>query len=51
MTSAWQFYDIQRQDILSMRATFLLRILVVDSEPFQLLLRDYFQMNEAWESR
>ncbi|KAJ2931375.1 hypothetical protein H1R20_g5743, partial [Candolleomyces eurysporus] len=35
---AWRFYGTQRQDIAAIRSQFLLRVIVVDSEPFQNLL-------------
>jgi hypothetical protein len=49
--SAWEVYDIQHNELSSVRSSFLLRILVVDSQPFQLLMEDLFQPGGSWERR
>ncbi|KAF7304918.1 hypothetical protein MKEN_01206100 [Mycena kentingensis (nom. inval.)] len=48
---AWQFYDIQRHEISSIRTTFLLRVVLVDSQPFQELLHDWMLPTAQWELR
>ncbi|KAF8894642.1 hypothetical protein BD779DRAFT_1502197 [Infundibulicybe gibba] len=50
-TCAWQFYRIQRPEICNIRTSFLLRTLVVDSVPFQNILRDEFLQHEDWQRR
>jgi hypothetical protein len=49
--SAWKFYGIQRDDIAAIRTNFLLRILVVDSEPFQNLIDGGLNPDLHWERR
>ncbi|KAJ7452375.1 hypothetical protein B0H11DRAFT_2327847, partial [Mycena galericulata] len=49
--SAWQFYDIQRHEISAIRTTFLLRAVVVDSQPLQELLHDWLLPSDNWELR
>ncbi|KAH7926319.1 hypothetical protein BV22DRAFT_1063234 [Leucogyrophana mollusca] len=46
----WQFYEIQHHDISSIRTSLLLRVLVVDPQPFQSLLDRQLHSN-SWESR
>ncbi|KAF7294902.1 hypothetical protein MIND_01028100 [Mycena indigotica] len=48
---AWQFYGIQRHDIHSIRTSFLLRVVLVDSQPFQELLHDSLLPAVEWEMR
>ncbi|KAJ7111596.1 hypothetical protein C8R43DRAFT_935944 [Mycena crocata] len=48
---AWQFYDIQRHEISALRTTFLLRTVVVDSQPFQELLHEWLLPSGHWEFR
>ncbi|KAJ7449837.1 hypothetical protein FB451DRAFT_1286715 [Mycena latifolia] len=48
---AWQFYDIQRHEISAIRTTFLLRVVVVDSQPLQELLHDWLLPSGQWELR
>ncbi|KAJ7109404.1 hypothetical protein C8R44DRAFT_286771 [Mycena epipterygia] len=48
---AWQFYDIQRHEISAIRTTFLLRTVVVDSQPLQELLHDWLLPAGPWEIR
>ncbi|KAG7452502.1 uncharacterized protein BT62DRAFT_879722 [Guyanagaster necrorhizus] len=48
---AWQLYGIRRQEISAFRAPFLLRTLVVDAQPFQLILKKYFRAEGDWELR
>lgn len=49
--SAWKFYGIQRDDIAAIRTHFLLRIMVVDSEPFQNLIDGGLNPDLHWERR
>ncbi|KAH7914698.1 hypothetical protein BJ138DRAFT_1143394 [Hygrophoropsis aurantiaca] len=46
----WKFYEIQHHDISSLRTSLLLRVLVVDPQPFQMLL-DRQLHSGSWESR
>lgn len=48
--SAWQFYGIDVTAIGSIRASFLLRVLVVDVQPFQAIMVDLLE-SEDWEVR
>lgn len=48
--SAWQFYGVDMSAVSSIRASFLLRVLVVDVQPFQTLIMDLLE-NEDWEVR
>ncbi|KAJ7063344.1 hypothetical protein C8F01DRAFT_1132647 [Mycena amicta] len=48
---AWQFYGIQRHEIYSIRTSFLLRVVLVDSQPFQELLHDWMLPTGQWELR
>lgn len=48
---AWQYYDIQRHEISAIRASFLLRTVVVDSQPLQELLHDWLLPSTRWELR
>ncbi|GLB34930.1 putative response to drug [Lyophyllum shimeji] len=50
-TCAWHVYDIQSPDISGLRAQFLLRTLVVDSEPFREVLETWFLPTSSWERR
>ena len=49
--SAWEFYEIQRPEISAIRMTFLLRVLVVDVQPFQILLEEVFGPKGNWQGR
>ncbi|KAF7323012.1 hypothetical protein HMN09_00080900 [Mycena chlorophos] len=48
---AWQFYGIQRHEIYSTRTSFLLRVVLVDSQPFQELLHAWLLPTGQWELR
>ncbi|KAH0583846.1 hypothetical protein H2248_009444 [Termitomyces sp. 'cryptogamus'] len=48
---AWKLYDIQRPEVFELRAHFLLRNLVVDSEPFRNILETNFLPTSHWERR
>ncbi|KAF7976726.1 hypothetical protein HWV62_5909 [Athelia sp. TMB] len=48
---AWEFYEIQRPEISAIRMTFLLRVLVVDVQPFQILLGEVFGPKGNWQGR
>ncbi|KAF8590616.1 hypothetical protein K439DRAFT_1382139 [Ramaria rubella] len=48
---AWRFYGIESQDISDIRTGFLLRLLVVDSQPLDVLLDSFLQTNDKWRVR
>ncbi|KAI0928528.1 hypothetical protein AcW1_005746 [Taiwanofungus camphoratus] len=48
-TCMWQFYAIQLPGISTTRTALLLRVLVVDPQPFETLLHELFQANNHWE--
>ncbi|KAF8831271.1 hypothetical protein HHX47_DHR1000685 [Lentinula edodes] len=48
---AFKFYDIQSHDISTLRTSFLLRVAVVDTQPLQELLEEWFRPNEDWKLR
>ncbi|KAI1795782.1 hypothetical protein LXA43DRAFT_1163651 [Ganoderma leucocontextum] len=50
-TCMWQFYAVQAAEISIIRTKLLLRILVVDSQPFQSLLETLFDKRGSWEVR
>ncbi|SJL00441.1 uncharacterized protein ARMOST_03754 [Armillaria ostoyae] len=47
----WQLYGIRRPEISAFRAPFILRTLVVDSQPFQNTLKKVFSAEGDWELR
>ncbi len=47
----WQFYAVQDAEISITRTRLLLRILVVDAQPFQSLLDSLFDKRGSWEVR
>ncbi|EGO21469.1 hypothetical protein SERLADRAFT_372111 [Serpula lacrymans var. lacrymans S7.9] len=47
----WQFYDIQSHELSSIRMALLLRVLVVDTHPFQAILNEHFQSGGNWRLR
>lgn len=49
--SMWQFYAVQAAEVSVIRTKLLLRILVVDSQPFQSLLESLFDKRGRWEVR
>ncbi|THH33844.1 hypothetical protein EUX98_g253 [Antrodiella citrinella] len=49
-TCAWQFYGIDMTAVCTIRTSFLLRLLVVDSLPFQTLVSELLT-SEDWEVR
>jgi hypothetical protein len=49
--SAWRFYDIDSQAISEIRTSFLLRLLVVDPQPFDTLLRGFLRSGGKWQIR
>lgn len=49
--SAWRFYDLDLQEISSIRISFLLRLLVVDPQPLDTLLRGFLQATCQWRIR
>ncbi|KAG6909693.1 hypothetical protein DXG01_015894 [Tephrocybe rancida] len=50
-TCAWRLYGIQRPEISELRPHFLLRTLVVDSEPLRNILETSFLQTSSWERR
>ncbi|KIY43409.1 hypothetical protein FISHEDRAFT_10379, partial [Fistulina hepatica ATCC 64428] len=48
---AWELYGIQRDDISNIRPSLLLRVLVVDSQPFHEVLNSWLNLNNPWEQR
>ncbi|CAK5277405.1 unnamed protein product [Mycena citricolor] len=48
---AWKFYEIQRHDISSVRTSFFLRVVVVDSQPLQQLLHEWLLPTAQWQQR
>ncbi|KIK57795.1 hypothetical protein GYMLUDRAFT_228917 [Collybiopsis luxurians FD-317 M1] len=48
---AFQFYDIQRHDLSTLRTSFLLRVAVVDTQPLRELLEAWFDPNGDNELR
>ncbi|KAH9946036.1 uncharacterized protein BXZ73DRAFT_86240 [Epithele typhae] len=50
-TCIWQFYGVQASQISTIRTSLLLRVLVVDPQPMQLLLQDTFEFKGNWEAR
>lgn len=51
VSSMWSFYGIELSDVSVTRAALLLRILVVDSQPFQNLLMKQFEGQNDWQLR
>ncbi|KAG7092480.1 hypothetical protein E1B28_008832 [Marasmius oreades] len=49
--SAFLFYGIQRQELFALRFGFLLRVVVVDTQPFRELLENLFGSEGDWEFR
>ena len=47
----WSFYGIELSDVSVTRAALLLRILVVDTQPFQSLLAEQFEGQDDWQMR
>ncbi|KAJ7632645.1 hypothetical protein FB45DRAFT_913016 [Roridomyces roridus] len=48
---AWQFYEVQRHEISAIRTAFLVRTVVVDSQPLQELLHDWLLPSQNWQFR
>ena len=48
--SAWDFYGMQHNKLATIRISFLLRLIVVDVEPFLEIWSDVFS-SEDWETR
>lgn len=51
LISAWKFYDLALLRINTIRTTFLLRLLVVDTSPLETLLTGAFAPDGDPESR
>ncbi|KAI0062284.1 hypothetical protein BV25DRAFT_1804358 [Artomyces pyxidatus] len=49
--SAWSFYELQNHQLSSIRPSVLLRILVVDPQPFERLLSETLKPSAPWELR
>ncbi|KAL4074405.1 hypothetical protein V8B97DRAFT_1868478 [Scleroderma yunnanense] len=47
----WQLYEVQHPSVANVRASLLLRVLVVDAVPFRELLAEMFSSSSPWESR
>lgn len=47
----WSFYGIELSDVSDTRAGLLLRVLVVDAQPFQTLLTKQFEGQDDWQLR
>jgi hypothetical protein len=48
--SAWDFYGMQHKQLATIRISFLLRLIVVDVEPFLEIWSKIFS-SEDWETR
>ena len=48
--SAWDFYGMQHEKLATIRISFLLRLIVVDVEPFLEMWSKVFS-SEDWETR
>ena len=48
--SAWDFYGMQHKELATIRISFLLRLIVVDVEPFLEIWSEVFA-SEDWEIR
>lgn len=49
--SIWQLYEVRHPSLSNVRASLLLRVLVVDVVPFRELLTETFSTLSTWESR
>ena len=50
--SAWHFYSqTQIPELNALRIGFLLRLLIVDTKPFENLLEEILHKDSSWESR
>lgn len=49
--SAWEFYGVQRKELTAIRTGFLVRLLVVDVEPFQTIWKKDLSYDGPWETR
>lgn len=50
-SSVWQFYDTEASEVSDSRPSLLLRILVVDVQPFQTLLSELLNETTDWTIR
>lgn len=51
-TSAWHFYSqTQIPEFNALRVGFLLRLLIVDTKPFENLFEEILHKESSWESR
>ena len=50
LNSAWDFYGMQQEKLSTIRISFLLRLIVVDVEPFLEIWSEVFS-SEDWETR
>ena len=50
LNSAWDFYGMQHEKLSAIRISFLLRLIVVDVEPFLEIWSEVFS-SEDWETR
>jgi hypothetical protein len=52
LASAWHFYSqTQIPELNVLRIGFLLRLLIVDTKPFENLLEEVLRKDSSWESR
>ncbi|PFH54331.1 hypothetical protein AMATHDRAFT_38260 [Amanita thiersii Skay4041] len=49
--SAWQFYTLQKPDLCDIRASFFIRTIVVDPQPFHELFQGCLLPRVPWENR
>jgi hypothetical protein len=51
LDSAWSFYEMQSSHLSSICPNLLMRILVVDSQPLELLLQASLSSEARWQTR
>ncbi|KAI0054105.1 hypothetical protein FA95DRAFT_1480391 [Auriscalpium vulgare] len=49
--SAWSFYELQNQELSAVRPSVLLRCLVVDAHPFEVILSGPLSAGAPWQTR
>ena len=47
--SAWRLYGIQRDEVSELRASFFVRTIVVDDQPFRAILDRCFRPGNDWQ--
>ncbi|GJJ12125.1 hypothetical protein Clacol_006366 [Clathrus columnatus] len=48
---AWRFYGLESHEVSALRITFLLRLVVVEPQPLEYILRSELRMEENWQMR